>query len=94
MIDTDIRPGPYKEVLPCQDLCYELVRSCPASLAFACPIEGHGLNYTYGSPEGSGKGITTCNAPGVGLNAAAHRRGLGSLALSVAFGAALVIIAT
>ncbi|KAG9818558.1 hypothetical protein KCU77_g17340, partial [Aureobasidium melanogenum] len=30
IVDT-IAPGPYKEVLPCQDLCYSLVRSCPAA---------------------------------------------------------------
>ncbi|MCJ1275597.1 stretch-activated cation channel mid1 [Puttea exsequens] len=77
MIDNDIRPGPYKEVLPCKDLCYELVRSCPAALGFACPVEGHGMNYTYGSTEGSGPGITTCNAPGVGLNAGSSLRLLG-----------------
>lgn len=48
LIDSDIRPGPYKEVLPCEDLCYDLMQSCPASLGFACPLEGKGLNVNYG----------------------------------------------
>ena len=47
-IDERIMPGPYKEMLPCTDLCYDLVRSCPASLGFACPLKNHGLNLTYG----------------------------------------------
>lgn len=61
MIDEQIQPGPYKEILPCADICYELVRSCPASLGFACPIKGHGLNYTYGF---NSTGNLSCNYPG------------------------------
>ena len=61
MIDDKIKPGPYKEFLPCIDLCYEVVRSCPATLGFACPLEGHGLNYTYGKNDTNG---VTCNYPG------------------------------
>jgi calcium channel MID1 len=48
LIDSDVKPGPYKEVLPCEDLCYDLMQSCPASLGFGCPIEGRGLNVSYG----------------------------------------------
>ena len=48
MIDESIMPGPYKEMLPCTDLCYEIVRSCPANLGFACPLKNHGLNQSYG----------------------------------------------
>ena len=48
MIDESIMPGPYKEMLPCTDLCYEIVRSCPANLGFACPLKNHGLNQAYG----------------------------------------------
>ncbi|EQL32840.1 hypothetical protein BDFG_05089 [Blastomyces dermatitidis ATCC 26199] len=53
LIDKEIKPGPYKEVLPCQDLCYELVQSCPAALRFSCPT-GRWLNDSYGmkSPNG------------------------------------------
>lgn len=48
IIDSDVRPGPYKEILPCVDLCYDLMQSCPASLGFGCPLEGRGLNVSYG----------------------------------------------
>ncbi|KAL8946267.1 MAG: hypothetical protein Q9222_007312, partial [Ikaeria aurantiellina] len=48
VIDDQIMPGPYQEMLPCKDLCYHLVQSCPAALGFACPLEGRGLNYSYG----------------------------------------------
>ncbi|KAM5444758.1 hypothetical protein MferCBS31731_000213 [Microsporum ferrugineum] len=58
LIDTKIKPGPYKEVLPCQDLCYSLVRSCPASFGFGCPT-GQWLNYSYG--QRSANGDITCS---------------------------------
>ncbi|KAL8975544.1 MAG: hypothetical protein Q9197_000221 [Variospora fuerteventurae] len=63
MIDKEIRPGPYKEMLPCKDLCYHLVQNCPAALQFACPAEERGLNYSYGHYT---KGDTgwSCNWPG------------------------------
>ena len=69
MIDLVIRPGPYRELLPCEDLCYNLTRSCPAALQFACPLEGHGLNYSYGSPDPDGK--LTCNSPWKSISGAA-----------------------
>lgn len=47
MIDTKIRPGPYKEILPCQDLCHTLVQACPAKLGFQCPVKKW-LNDSYG----------------------------------------------
>ena len=69
-IDDVIRPGPYKELLPCEDLCYGLVRSCPAALGFSCPLEGHGLNYSYGKPKPAGRDLSTCNFPGRASNVA------------------------
>ena len=63
MIDTFIKPGPYKELLPCEDMCYNLTRSCPAALGFACPLEGHGLNYSYGKPP-------RCNSPWTSISGA------------------------
>ncbi|KAF2767326.1 hypothetical protein EJ03DRAFT_329351 [Teratosphaeria nubilosa] len=62
LIDTQIQPGPYKEVLPCQDLCYSLVQSCPAALGFNCPYPGRGLEAGYGkrSPDGT----VTCSYMG------------------------------
>lgn len=62
-IDEDITPGPYKELLPCEDLCYSLVRSCPASLGFSCPLEGHGLSQSYGKRSALGSDQYTCSAP-------------------------------
>ncbi|EFE43160.1 calcium channel subunit Mid1 [Trichophyton verrucosum HKI 0517] len=58
LIDIKIKPGPYKEVLPCQDLCHSLVRSCPASFGFGCPT-GQWLNYSYG--QRSANGDITCS---------------------------------
>lgn len=65
MIDDKIKPGPYKEFLPCINLCYEVVRSCPATMGFACPLDGHGLNYTYGQNRTDrDTNGPTCNYPG------------------------------
>ncbi|KAK2746181.1 Mg(2+) transporter [Myotisia sp. PD_48] len=47
IIDTEIKPGPYKEVLPCLDLCHELVQACPAALGFGCPVDPW-KNHSYG----------------------------------------------
>jgi len=94
MIDTDIQPGPYKEVLPCSDLCYSLVQSCPASLQFVCPLKHHGLNYTYGTQNGSSSDVITCNSPraGISIGGASALKGIGTLAPWVAFGVALVVM--
>lgn len=85
MIDTAIKPGPYKELLPCSDICYNLVRSCPAALQFACPLEGHGLNYSYGSPHSG------CNSPWPGMSGTAGLRATGLVALCAALIAAFVV---
>lgn len=58
-IDEQIRPGPYKEVKPCEDLCYSLMQSCPASMNFACPYKGRGLEASYGFRDPSGE--VTCS---------------------------------
>lgn len=67
-IDEVVRPGPYKEILPCQDVCYNIVQSCPAAMGFACPRPGDmGFDSSYGSrPNGSANedGQITCNYPG------------------------------
>jgi calcium channel MID1 len=60
-IDAIIAPGPYKEVLPCEDLCYSLVQSCPAALGFGCPFPGRGLEAGYGTRHGNGNGTLTCS---------------------------------
>lgn len=72
IIDEQIRPGPYKEVLPCDDLCYNVVQSCPASMGFTCPVPGDlGFEHSYGHrPRGEIGKVQkntkiTCNYPGV-----------------------------
>ncbi|KAK0739228.1 stretch-activated Ca2+-permeable channel component-domain-containing protein [Apiosordaria backusii] len=58
-IDEEIRPGPYKELLPCEDLCYDLVRSCPASMGFGCPQPGGlGFEGNYGQRSKNGELIS------------------------------------
>ncbi|KUI56740.1 Calcium influx-promoting protein ehs1 [Cytospora mali] len=66
LIDSVVKPGPYKEVLPCAELCYDLVQSCPAALGFACPRPWlKGFNTSYGTKSlASDKGDITCNYPG------------------------------
>lgn len=63
-IDDQIAPGPYKELLPCDDLCYEVVQSCPAALKFACPLSRfREFNSSYGKRNLDDKDVT-CNYPG------------------------------
>lgn len=61
-IDSSIQPGPYKELLPCGDLCHSLVRSCPAIMGFACPYNPQGYNFSYGYPLMDGLN-PECNDP-------------------------------
>ncbi|KAK5630754.1 hypothetical protein RRF57_006469 [Xylaria bambusicola] len=63
-IDEAIEPGPYKEVLPCDYLCYELIKSCPASMGFACPLPNskYGFDTSYAVPDTSKE--LSCNYPG------------------------------
>ncbi|KAL8694099.1 MAG: hypothetical protein Q9218_001214 [Villophora microphyllina] len=62
-IINQTKPGPYKEMLPCKDLCYHLMQNCPAALQFACPLEGRGLNFSYGHWK-NGDEEWMCNWPG------------------------------
>ncbi|PYH86612.1 putative cora family metal ion transporter [Aspergillus uvarum CBS 121591] len=73
LIDTDIKPGPYKEILPCQDVCHSLVRNCPSALGFSCPV-GQWLNSSYGVRDSNGD--ITCSYLGAAyyLNMAAGLR--------------------
>ncbi|CAO2648336.1 Nn.00g076030.m01.CDS01 [Neocucurbitaria sp. VM-36] len=62
MIDELINPGPYKEMKPCEDLCFDIVRSCPAKLGFACPNSpARELSYGRRDPQGN---VLMCNFPG------------------------------
>ena len=60
LIDTQIRPGPYKEILPCTDVCYDLVRKCPSSLGFQCP-QNHLAQLSYAKRR---ENLLSCNYPG------------------------------
>ncbi|KAK0665562.1 stretch-activated Ca2+-permeable channel component-domain-containing protein [Cercophora samala] len=85
-IDEEIRPGPYKELLPCEDLCYDLVRSCPASMGFGCPQPGGvGFEGNYG-PRGKG-GELVCNFQG-----SAHVPSSSVRLLPVGWGVMMVVV--
>lgn len=93
IIDLDIMPGPYKEVLPCEDLCYSLVQSCPASMGIACPAKGRGLERSYGKRTDDGQ--VKCSYLGAVfyLNGAGSKGASVVTALSVAVAAALLLVA-
>ncbi|KAI1261235.1 stretch-activated Ca2+-permeable channel component-domain-containing protein [Xylariaceae sp. FL1019] len=63
-IDEQIQPGPYKEILPCDYLCYDLVKSCPASMGFSCPRPGNRYSFdgSYAVPKKNDS--LACNYPG------------------------------
>lgn len=63
-VDQNIQPGPYKELLPCEDLCYEVVQSCPAKIGFTCPGRHvPGFNTSYAIRDWTLE-EPTCNYPG------------------------------
>ncbi|KAK3685021.1 stretch-activated Ca2+-permeable channel component-domain-containing protein [Podospora appendiculata] len=100
LIDSGIRPGPYKEVLPCDDLCYNLVQSCPSSMQFGCPRPGEiGFESSYfrrGKSSDLPNGDVTCNYQGSAhVFSAAGREGAslwGSLIGFVVAGLGLILI--
>jgi calcium channel MID1 len=92
-IDDNVAPGPYKEVLPCDEICYSLVQSCPASMGFNCPQPGdRTFNSTYGekpkvgfSSDVNGRiNNITCNYPGVAYFISSGSLALSSPVLSIA----------
>ena len=91
LIDTVVKPGPYKELLPCKSLCYGLVQNCHALLGFACPPEGEISNQSYWSGAGmDSQNNSICNIPGAiwGVNSSARLKFSG-VVLAVAFTMAL-----
>jgi calcium channel MID1 len=62
MIDEKIQPGPYLEMKPCEDLCFDIVRSCPAQLDFACPNNA-AREISYGKRDPM-ENTLKCNFPG------------------------------
>ncbi|KAH7412189.1 stretch-activated Ca2+-permeable channel component-domain-containing protein [Phaeosphaeria sp. MPI-PUGE-AT-0046c] len=53
---------PYKEMLPCEDLCFDIVRSCPATLKFSCP-NSPARELAYGKRDPNNVELR-CNFPG------------------------------
>ncbi|KAJ9142542.1 Stretch-activated Ca-permeable channel [Coniochaeta hoffmannii] len=85
-IDEVVRPGPYKEVLPCEDLCYNLTQSCPSALGFNCPRPGMvGFNTSYGiRGKQDENGEVYCNYPGAAhVFSGAGRIGDGAVGLAL-----------
>ena len=63
-INDVIQPGPYKEILPCEDVCYQVVQSCPAAMGFGCPRPHMpSFNVSYGRRDDDSDSVT-CNFPG------------------------------
>ncbi|KAL1587821.1 hypothetical protein WHR41_03471 [Cladosporium halotolerans] len=88
IIDLDIMPGPYKEVLPCEDLCYSLVQKCPASMGIGCPSKKKGLERSYGTRDDAGK--VKCSY----LGAVFYQNGAGSAGIGFVKAAILALAAT
>jgi calcium channel MID1 len=61
-IDVVVVQAPYKEMLPCLDLCIDIVRSCPANLGFACP-NSPAKELSYGQRDPNDVELR-CNFPG------------------------------
>ncbi|KAH8821679.1 BcMID1, Ca2+ channel protein [Xylogone sp. PMI_703] len=96
-VDSAVQPGPYKEVLPCNDMCYNIVQSCPASMGFACPLPRQmGFNLSYGlRPDGTPEqeGQITCNYPGAAWYLGSGSRKGAPVLLAIAIAALLSVIA-
>lgn len=83
-IDEFIKPGPYKEVLPCDYLCYRLVQSCPSSMGFGCPLFGQkGFNSSY-YVKNETNGEVVCNYPGSAHIFSGSSKDAVSVALTIA----------
>ncbi|KAF2427116.1 hypothetical protein EJ08DRAFT_363212 [Tothia fuscella] len=88
MIDDVIKPGPYKELLPCKELCYDMVQSCPMALGFGCPKQKDFLAMSYGDFDRGaiaveGENAVTCNYLGVDWPTLSAGTAIGSSTLSL-----------
>ncbi|KAI8144396.1 stretch-activated Ca2+-permeable channel component-domain-containing protein [Fennellomyces sp. T-0311] len=64
-IDQTLSPGPYTELLPCIDLCYQVVQSCPPFMEFACPKgDLAALQYGYWNSSRANS-LVSCNPVGL-----------------------------
>jgi len=59
-ISQTVQPGPYKEMMPCSQLCWGLEQNCPATLGFQCPVAGSFAMQNSYVEDDSGR---TCNLP-------------------------------
>jgi calcium channel MID1 len=76
-IDEVVRPGAYREVRPCKDLCWTLVQSCPAPMGFSCPRDGSwGKEMSYGERDPGGD--VTCSYLGAVYALSGGMRSMGS----------------
>ena len=89
LIDQVIKPGPWKEVLPCEDVCYRLVQSCPAALGFACPTD-QWLGWSYAKARSEFD--ITCNDPISQWKQNAASRGVETNILGVGWAFALIFV--
>ncbi|KAF1966412.1 hypothetical protein BU23DRAFT_325664 [Bimuria novae-zelandiae CBS 107.79] len=92
-IDKVVKPGPYKELLPCEDLCFDIVRSCPAQMGFACPNPPM-RELSYGKRDPKGLEVR-CNFPGAVVDLTQDRNGAGRAGgrVSAAVGVAVLAAA-
>jgi calcium channel MID1 len=90
LIDTVIQPGPYLELKPCEDLCFDIVRSCPAQLGFSCP-NSPAREMGYGRRDPADQQLW-CNFPGavVKLNNQSAAVGLRARVVSVVLSVLMV----
>ncbi|KAI5854702.1 stretch-activated Ca2+-permeable channel component-domain-containing protein [Tricharina praecox] len=85
-IDEIVKPGAYKEVRPCKDLCWTLVQSCPSQLGFTCPRDfTWGKEMSYGERDDAGD-ITCSYLGAVYFLSAASRHVVGVWWLGVLAG--------
>jgi calcium channel MID1 len=90
LIDKVIQPGPYLELKPCEDLCFDIVRSCPAQLGFSCP-NSPAREMGYGRRDPADQQLW-CNFPGavVKLNNQSAAVGLKARVVSVVLSVLMV----
>ncbi|CAG9943188.1 unnamed protein product [Clonostachys rosea f. rosea IK726] len=96
-IEENIKPGPYKEVLPCDEVCFEVVRRCPAAIQFGCPKWDYpGFDGSYAMRGWDDQTGLTCNALGtsqdqVGIAHLLQPQALGIFSMSLLVSFALYL---
>lgn len=65
-IDQTMAPGAWTELLPCIDLCYRVVQSCPPFMQFRCPKgDLAALQYGYWKKQTGDENRPVCNRVGL-----------------------------